>query len=116
MNSPTLNDPRTGDLLSRVSNDISLLRQDVRNLLSHTRHHTLPTGARELADTARSRLLAGRDYTSEHLRALGDQLHRPSTAWVGGAVVVGLLAAGVYWFIKSDCCEGTCDSEEGVDL
>lgn len=116
MNS-TLNDPRAGDLMSRVSKDISLLRQDVGNLLSHARRHTIPCGARELADEARSRLLAGRDYTSEHLRAIGGQLQRPATAWVGGAVLVGLLAAGVYWFIKSDCCRACpADEEEGVDL
>lgn len=115
MNSP-IHDPRAGDLLSRVSNDITLLRQDIGNLLSHTRRHTIPSGARELADTARSRFLAGRDNTAEHLRALGTQLNRPSTAWVGGALVVGLLAAGAYWFIKSDCCHGRCDSEDGVDL
>lgn len=100
-----LNDPRATDLLSRVSNDISLLRQDVGNLLSHTRRHTLPTGMRTLADTARSRLDAGRTYSAEQLRALRGQIKQPATAWVGGAVLVGLLAAGVYLFLKSDCCQ-----------
>ncbi|MES2996810.1 MAG: hypothetical protein V4733_08375 [Verrucomicrobiota bacterium] len=95
-------DPRAHDLLSRVSSDVSLLRQDIKSLFRHTTKHTLPTTAREIADCARTRLQAGRDYTTEHLRALGTQLNRPCTAWVGGAVVVGLLAAGTYWFLKSD--------------
>lgn len=99
-----INDPRASDLLSRVSSDISLLRQDVGNLLSHTRRHTLPAGVRTLADTARSRFDAGRTYSAEQLRALRGQVSQPAAAWVGGAVLVGLLAAGVYLFLKSDCC------------
>lgn len=111
-------DPRTNDLLSRVSSDVSLLRQDIRNLFSHTARHTLPSGAREFTDNARTRLLAGRDCTAGHLRALGSQLNRPATAWAGSAVLVGLLAAGVYWFLKSDCCgsrdEGYEDQSGGA--
>ena len=97
-------DPRAHDLLSRVSEDISLLRQDIGNLFSHATKHTIPESARGLADSARSRLLAGRSYSAEQLRALRAQVNQPAAAWVGGAVVVGLLAAGVYLFCKSDCC------------
>lgn len=105
-------DPRANDLLSRVSEDVSLLRQDIGNLLSHTTRHTLPAGARELADTARNRLAASRVYSAAQLRALRDQVNQPAAAWVGGAVVVGIIAAGIYWFCKSDCCMGRSDEDE----
>lgn len=108
-------DHRTNDLLSRVSSDVSMLRQDMKNLFSHTTRHTIPSSARDLAECARSQLLAGKDYTVEHLRALGSRLDRPSTAWVGGAVLVGLLAAGAYWFLKSDCCSHRDPEEPDYD-
>ena len=110
MNAP-FQDPRATDLLSRVSQDVSLLRQDIGNLFSHTTKHTLPGGARELADSARNRLAAGRQYSAEHLRALRNQVNQPAAAWVGGAIVIGLLAAGVYLFCKSDCCQADLDEE-----
>ena len=112
MNTQPFQDPRANDLLSRVSQDVSLLRQDVGNLFSHAARHTLPEGARELADTARNRLAAGRLYTAEHLRTLRSQVNQPATAWVGGAVLVGLLAAGVYLFLKSDCCQASRIEED----
>lgn len=111
MNTP-FQDPRANDLLSRVSQDVSLLRQDIGNLFSHATRHTLPEGARGLADTARSRLAASKLYSAEHLRALRSQVNQPAAAWVGGAVVVGLLAAGIYLFCKSDCCAGTCEEAD----
>ncbi len=116
MNTP-FQDPRTNDLLSRVSEDVSLLRQDIGQLVSHTARHTLPEGVRELADSARTRLAAGKIYSAEQLRALRNQVNQPAVAWAGGAVVVGLIAAGIYLFCKSDCC-GICggDEDEGVDL
>lgn len=104
MNTTPFQDPRANDLLSRVSHDVSLLRQDIGQLFSHATKHTLPEGVRGLADTARSRLASGRTYSAEHLRALRSQVNQPAAAWVGGAVVVGLLAAGIYLFCKSDCC------------
>lgn len=112
MNTQPFQDPKANSLLSRVSDDVALLRQDVGHLIQHAARHTLPETARGLAGSARSRLLAGRDYTSEHLRSLGQQLNRPATAWVGGAVLVGLLAAGAYWFIKSDGSRSCCRDEE----
>jgi hypothetical protein len=115
MNTP-FQDPRTSDLLSRVSKDVSLLRQDVANLFSHTTRHTLPEGARDLADSARNRLTSGKLYTAEQLRALRNQVRQPAAAWAGGAVVVGLIAAGVYLFLKSDCCKGACDEEADEDI
>lgn len=110
-NSP-FQDPRASDLLSRVSNDVSLLRQDVANLFSHTTRHTLPTGARDLADTAKNRLAAGRLYSADQLRALRSQVNeQPAAAWLGGAVAVGLIAAGIYLFCKSDCCGQQSEDE-----
>jgi hypothetical protein len=106
MNSSPFNDPRAGDLLSRVSDDVSMLRQDIGNLISHTTRHTVPTGVRTLADSARTRITSGRQYSAEQLRALREQVsERPATAWIGGAVLFGLVAAGVYLF-----CSGKCDS------
>jgi hypothetical protein len=98
-----------------VSEDVSLLRQDIGHLFSHAARHTLPAGARELADSARNRLAAGRVYSAEHLRALRNQMNQPSTAWIGGAVVVGLIAAGIYWFCKDGCCISGCDDGEADD-
>jgi len=112
MNTTPFQDPRATDLLSRVSEDVSLLRQDIGQLLSHTARHTLPSGARELADSARSRLASGKVYTAEQLRALRSQINQPTTAWVGGALVVGLIAAGIYLFCKDDGCVGCCEGEE----
>ncbi len=111
MNTTPFQDPRATDLLSRVSQDVSLLRQDIGQLLSHTAHHTLPCGARELADSAKTRLASGKVYTAAQLRALRSQINQPTTAWLGGALVVGLIAAGFYLFCKDDCCVG-CDCEE----
>ena len=114
MNASPFQDPRANDLLSRVSEDVSLLRQDIGHLVSHTTRHTLPAGVRGLADTARNRLAAGKLYSAEQLRALRSQVNQPAAAWVGGAVFVGLLAAGIYLFCKSDCCQA--DLDEGEEL
>jgi uncharacterized membrane protein len=104
MSASPFQDPRASDLLSRVSEDVTLLRQDIGNLLTHTARHTLPAGARELADTAKNRLAAGKVYSTAQLRALREQVSQPTTAWLGGAVLVGLIAAGIYCFSKNGCC------------
>ncbi|MBC8127582.1 MAG: hypothetical protein H8M99_10630 [Gloeobacteraceae cyanobacterium ES-bin-144] len=114
MSTSPFQDPRTNNLLSRVSDDVSLLRQDIGQLFSHTTRHTLPAGVRELADTARTRLAAGKVYSADQLRALRNQVSQPATAWVGGAIVVGLLAAGIYWFCKGDCCFSDCEEDDEV--
>lgn len=116
MSTSLLQDPRASDLLSRVSEDVSLLRQDISQLASHTARHTLPEGARMLADSAKSRLAASRTYSAEHLRALRDQMNQPATAWIGGAVAVGLIAAGAYWFCKDGSCSAACDGESEEEL
>jgi hypothetical protein len=116
MSTSPFQDSRANDLLSRVSDDVSLLRQDIGNLLSHTARHTLPSGARELADTARNRLAAGKVYSAAHLRALRDQVNQPATAWIGGAVVVGIIAAGIYWFCKEGCCRSGCTGDGAEEI
>jgi hypothetical protein len=112
MNASLFHDPRASDLLARVSEDVALLKQDIRQLASHTARHTLPEGARILADSAKSHLATGKTYSAEHLRALRGQIAQPSTAWLGGAVVVGLIAAGVYWFCKEGSCSVACEKDE----
>ena len=113
MNTTPFQDPRAIDLLSRVSEDVTLLRQDIGHLVSHAAHHTLPSGVRELADSAKSRLVAGGHYSAQQLRALRNQVNQPATAWVGGAVVVGLIAAGIYLFCKDSCCTSACEDDDG---
>jgi len=42
-------------------------------------------------------------------------VNQPATAWIGGAVVVGLIAAGVYLFCKADCCRVSYeDADEDI--
>ena len=101
-------DPRVGDLLSRVGEDITVLRDDVRHLVGHTARQTLPAGAREIANTARVKLNAGRMHATERFRDLREHPNQPAT-WIGGAVVFGLMAAGLYWFCKDGSCEQTAD-------
>ena len=113
MNTTPFQDPRANELLSRVSEDVTLLRQDVGNLLSHAARHTVPEGVRELADSAKAHFAASRRNSAEQLRMLRQQLNQPAAAWIGGAVVVGLIAAGVYLFCKSDTCRCCCDDGDG---
>lgn len=106
MNAITFQDPRTNDLLSRVGDDVSMLRQDVANLFTHTTRRALPNGARRMANNARGRLHTGRLYTAEHLQALKNTVqngvHQPAAAWIGGAAAVGLLAAaGAYMLFRN---------------
>ena len=116
MNTTPFQDPRATDLLARVSEDVTLLRQDIGQLIHHTARHTLPSGMRELADSAKSRLASGRQYSAAQLQALRNQVNQPATAWVGGAVVLGLIAAGIYLFCKENgrcaCCADEEDASE----
>lgn len=109
MKASLFEDPRANDLLSRVSEDVSLLRQDVGNLFNHTTRHTLPASASKLADQAKTTLAAGRTFTAEQLSSLKSQIKQPAAAWVGGAAVVGLLAAGAYLLLQNHHCNGQSD-------
>jgi len=95
-------DARAANLLSRVSEDVSLLRQDIGNLVSHTAHQTVAGGAREFAENARTRIAAGKEYSAEQLRALGEQIKQHPAAWLGGAAAVGLISAGAYLLFRGE--------------
>ena len=103
MNTPLFKDRRASSLLNRVRDDISHLRQDIGSLVSHTTRTTLPNGAREIADQAKSQLAAGGAYAASHLRNLRNKPTRQSAEWIGGAVVVGLLAYGTYLLLRKSC-------------
>ena len=109
-------DDRAAGLLSRVREDIGHLRQDVSNLLHHTTRHTLPEGARGLAGSARDQLAAGRTYAVDRLRSLRSSPPRQAIGVLGGALLVGAIAAGIYAICKSDCCAaGACDGEGDLE-
>jgi len=114
MNAP-FNDSRASGLLSRVREDIAHLRQDVGNLVQHTARHTLPEGARGLADNARHRLAAGGNYAASRLRTLRQSPPRQAIGIVGGALLVGLLAAGAYALCKNGCCQAARLEDDDFD-
>jgi hypothetical protein len=95
MNESPLQDSRTLKLLSRVREDIAHLRQDVGNLARHTTFQTLPQGARELADQARHQLAAGGSFPASRLRSLRASPPRQAIGVIGGAILIGALAAGL---------------------
>lgn len=104
MNLSPFSDRRTTKLLSRVRDDVSSLRQDIGNLLVHTTRKSVPNGARELADQALSQLSAGGAYAASRVRNLRQHTPQPSTqGWVGGAMVIGILAFGVYYLCRNGC-------------
>ncbi|MEP4078942.1 hypothetical protein [Haloferula sp.] len=109
-------DKRAAQLFSRVGEDLSSLRSDVKLLVSHAARHTLPDGARELARSGRDQFQSGRDYATERVRHLGRSAREhPAGVSVAGALLFGVLAAGIYLLIKSDgCCEAP--EEEPQDL
>ncbi|MES2659394.1 MAG: hypothetical protein V4689_12310 [Verrucomicrobiota bacterium] len=103
MNNTLFKDRRATGLLNRVREDVSHLRDDIGSLLTHTTRTTLPNGARELADQAKSQLAAGSAYAASRFRNLRSHPPRQSAGWVGGAVVVGLLAYGAYVLCRDHC-------------
>lgn len=108
MSQSPFHDDRAAGLLSRVREDISHLRRDVGNLLNHTTRHTLPEGARGLAGNARDQWVTGRSYAASQLRSLRSSPPRQAMGILGGALLVGALAAGIYAVCKSDrCCAKT---------
>lgn len=95
------NDRRANGLLNRVREDVSHLRDDIGSLLSHTTKKTLPNGAREIADQAKSQLAASGAYAASRLRDFRGHSPRQSAGWIGGALLVGVLAYGVYSLCQS---------------
>lgn len=113
MSLPLFSDRRAAGLLNRVRDDVSLLRDDIGNLLTHAKRETLPNGARELAGQAKNQFAAGSAYAASRLRGLRSQPPSQSVGWVGGAVVAGLIGYGVYALLRNRCCTaGTHGSDE----
>lgn len=111
MNTSIFHDRRANGLLNRVREDVSHLREDIGSLLSHTTKRTLPNGARELADQAKHQLAAGGAYAASRIREFRGQPPRQSASWIGGAVVVGLLAYGAYALCRSYQASQSAEAE-----
>jgi hypothetical protein len=117
MSTPLFSDRRAAGLLNRVRDDVSHLRDDIGNLLTHAKRETLPNGARELADQAKHQFAAGSAYAASRLRGLRSQPPSQSAGWVGGAVVAGLIAYGVYALCRSNgCCARAAEDESEGEL
>ncbi len=115
MNTTLFKDRQATSLLNRVREDISQLRGDIGSLVTHTTKTTLPNGAREIADQAKSQLAAGGAYAATRLRNLRSQPNRQSAEWIGGAVVVGLLAYGTYLLCRNHCQSCTNSNDQEFD-
>jgi hypothetical protein len=101
MNSP-FHDRRASSLFSRVREDLSHLREDVGNLVHHTARYTVPQGARDIADSARHRLVEGGHFAASRLRSLRSSPPRQAVGVLGGAILVGVLAAAIFAIVKSE--------------
>lgn len=97
-------DRKMNDLISRVGEDVSQLRSDIRSLFAHTGRHALPDSARELREQARQRLMAGGTYLRQHPG-------QSSVGILGGLLILGAVGAGIYYLCKSDCCGKLCNRE-----
>ncbi len=109
-------DPGASKLLSRVREDISLLRGDVAKPLTYTTRYTFPKGARELAGTARQSLSSGGSYAAERLRSIGSSPPRQAAGIAAGVAIVGLLAVGIYAVCKSECARSARRREEEEEM
>ena len=111
MNSSLSSDRRASGLLRRVRADVSTLREDISSLLSHTTRQTLPNGARELADQAKHQLAAGGAYAASRLKDFRGSPPSQSASWVGGALVAGLVAYGIYALCRNSCAANRQQNE-----
>lgn len=115
MNATLFNDRRAAGLLNRVREDVSHLRDDLGTLLSHATRNTLPNSAKDLTEQAKHGLAAGGAYAVSRLRNMRkDTLAHHSAGWVGGALVLGLLAYGTYTIFRTEQPEAGLDI--GADL
>lgn len=97
-------DRRAAQLLTRVREDLSSLSHDVKTLLGHATRHTLPDGAKHLASRSGERLSVGRELASVKMRRLGDAARDHATGVsIGGLLLLGATAAGVYLAMKGGC-------------
>lgn len=121
MSNNPFEDKRASQLLSRVGEDLSSLRNDVKMLVGHATRHTFPDGARELARSGRSQLLSGRDYAAERMRYLGQSARQhPAGVSMAGVVLLGAVAAAIYFIAKGKCApchdEDEAVGEEGSEV
>jgi hypothetical protein len=118
MSNHPFEDKRASQLQSRVGEDLSSLRNDVKMLVGHASRHTLPDGARELARSGRGRLLSGRDYAAGRVRYLGRSAREhPAGVSLAGVLLLGAVAAGVYFLVKGEgCCRNTEDDLEEPEI
>lgn len=106
MSDEFLGDKRASQLLSRVRDDLSSLRHDVRTLMSHTTRHTLPDEARDLARSGRSHLQSGRAYAVRGAHRVGRTAREhPAGISLGGVLLLGALAVGAYCLLSESCRE-----------
>ena len=85
MDTKVFEDKRATDLLSRVRDDISSLRLDVKHLVRHAGTHTLPVGARELARS-------GRAYAKGGIQRAGRTVREhPAGVSLGGVLLFGAV-------------------------
>lgn len=104
-------DHRGSNLLQRVRQDISHLRNDISKLLSHSTHETIPNSARDLAEQAKNQLAAGGAYATSRLRDL--RHNHPSASnvgLVGGVLLAGAIAYGVFAICRGCCGSSDCDN------
>lgn len=95
-------DKRAADLLSRVRDDISSLRHDVTHLMSHTGRHTLPDALR-----------SGREYARDGIERAGRVAREhPTGVSLGGLLLFGAVAAGVWLMLKDGECRGARQPSE----
>ncbi|MFC7336580.1 hypothetical protein ACFQY0_05270 [Haloferula chungangensis] len=107
-------DKRASQLLSRVGDDLSSLRNDVKMLVNHAKRHTLPDGARELARSGRNQLLSSRDYAADRVRYIGRSAREhPAGVSMAGVLLLGAVAAGIYYLMKGEgCCASSRHERE----
>ena len=104
-NHSSFHDSKAVKLLSRVGDDIGQLRQDIRSLVSHTAHHTVPNSAQEFAERARGRLSAGSNYAASRFRSIKNTSNCQNSAGIiGGVLLIGILGYGIYALSKKCCC------------
>ena len=111
MNSTLFNDRRAAGLLHRVREDVGQLRDDLGTLLSHTTRRTLPNSAKDLTQQAKQGLAAGGAYAVSRLRQMRGGHQHQQAGWIGGAVVLSLLAYGAYSLFRTNN-----DNTEEVNL
>ena len=110
-----IQDTKTKDLLSRVSSDISQLRNDIASLASYTGKHTIPDSARDFADYGRDRLSAGSDFAASQLRYIRENPGQSSAGILGGLLLLGAVGTGIYYLCKSGCPLMSCKNDDETE-